>query len=61
MDEYRKITPEEAFLYRKEELIQKYNETVEEIYHLQYVIARLTAENDAWMSAYEEVSDEFYG
>lgn len=47
--------------YSKDELIRRYNDAVEMIWHLQKKFHDLDKDYDALMAAYEDVSSQLYG
>lgn len=61
MKEYKRLTIEEAGNLTINDLIRKYNDSVEEIQYLNYRIKELLEEVDLWQDAYDKVSDELYG
>lgn len=61
MKEYKRLTIEEAGNLTINDLIRKYNDSVEEILYLNYRIKELNEEIDLWQAAYDEVSDALWG
>lgn len=61
MKEYKRLTIEEAGNLTINDLIRKYNDSVEEILYLNYRIKELNKEIDLWQAAYDEVSDALWG
>lgn len=61
MEQYQRLTIDEARKLSFDELIKKYNDAVEDIWYLNYKIKELHEEVDLWQLAYDKVSDELYG
>lgn len=45
----------------KEEVTCKYNQLIEDIWHYQYLIKKLSQDYDLLLESYEEVADKLYG
>ena len=61
MNEYHMLTLEQACSMSIKELLNRYNDAIETIWHYHHKIENLMDENDAIWAAYEEIADELYG
>lgn len=61
MENYLMITLEESFDLSPRQFMEKYNDAVETIWHLQQRIKELYSENAALWKTYEEMSDQLFG
>lgn len=43
------------------DLVAKYNDAIETIWHYQKIIFELRQENEEILAAYEDISNQFYG
>lgn len=61
INKYEMLNTETAQTLSLKDLVAKYNDAIEAIWHYQKIIFELRQENEEILAAYEDISNQFYG